>query len=143
MDSENRLFSRSRSSENLLLDLGERQLDPRAAVVADLAGSTSTPHYRFFFFAMEENVDRAGGDAGAAVHAEVLVHNLLDEVAEDLELDRPRLPAFTLNSRLQRHSLGDSWRRYGLRSRLSRHCLFLLLRHLRRAHNRINAEHIL
>jgi len=68
---------------------------------------------------VEENVDRAGGDAGSAVHAEVLVHNLLDEITEDLELDRPRLPAFTLNSRLQRHSLGDSWRRYGLGSRLS------------------------
>src|SRR5256712_13288084 len=109
MDSENRLFSRSRSSENLLLDLRESQLDPRAAVVADLASSTSTPHRRFFFFAVNENVDRAGGDAGAAVHAEVLVLNLLDEVAEDLELDRPHLPTFTLNSRLQRHSLGDSW----------------------------------
>src|SRR5213592_1066735 len=119
MDSENRLFSRSRSSENLLLDLGERQLDPRAAVVADLAGSTSTPHHRFFFFARKENVDRAGGNAGSAVHAEVLVHNLLDEVAEDLELDRPRLPALALNSRLQRRSQGDGWRGCGFRSCLS------------------------
>jgi hypothetical protein len=49
---------------------------------------------------VKENVDRAGRDAGSAVHAEVLVHNLLDEIAEDLELDRPRFPAFTLNSRL-------------------------------------------
>src|SRR5205807_6245508 len=102
-----RFFSGSRSSEDLLLDLRKRQLDSRAAVVAYLASSTGPPHHRFFFFAVKENVDRAGGDAGAAVHAEVLVHNLLDELAEDLELDRPRLPTLTFNSRFQRRSLGN------------------------------------
>ena len=102
-----------------MLDLRERQLDPRAAIVADLAGSTSPPHHRFFFFAVKENVDRAGGNAGAAVHAEVLVHNLLDEVAEDLEFDRPRLPTLTFNSRFQRRSLGNRQGRCGFRSGLS------------------------
>src|SRR2546425_2690386 len=115
VDSENRLFSSSRPSEDLSLNLRNGQLDPRAAIVADLAGSTSAPHDRFLLFAVKENVDGAGGDAGPAVHAEVLVHNLLDKIAEDLELDRPSFPAFTLNSRLQRHSLGRGWRCYGFR----------------------------
>src|SRR6267143_3512461 len=105
MDSENCLLGSSRSSEYLLLYLRDGQLDSRAAIVADLAGSASAPHDRFLFFAVKENVDRARGNAGSAVHAEVLVHNLLDQVAEDLELYRPRFPAFTLNGRLQRHTL--------------------------------------
>src|SRR3989441_3088267 len=133
MDSKNRLLSSSRPSEDLPLNLRNRQLDPGAAIVADLAGSTSAPHDRFLLFAVKENIDRAGGDAGSAVHAEVLVHNLLDEVAEDLELNRPRFPAFTLNSRLQRHSLGSRCRRHKFRSCLSRHYLFLVPGHLRRA----------
>ena len=118
MDSENRLFSSSRPSEDLSLNLCNRQLDPGAAIVADLAGSTSAPHDRFLLFAVKENVDGAGGDAGSAVHAEVLVHNFLDEIAEDLELDRPRFPAFTFNCRLQRHSLRYRWSRGGFRRRL-------------------------
>src|SRR5438132_11145737 len=118
VDSENRLFSSSGPSEDLSLNLRNRQLDPGAAIVADLAGSTSAPHDRFLLFAVKENVDGAGGDAGSAVHAEVLVHNLLDEIAEDLELDRPRFPAFTLNGRLQRHSLGYRCGRCGFRGGL-------------------------
>jgi hypothetical protein len=100
MDSENCLFGSSRSPEYLLLYLCNWKFDSGAAVVADLAGRASAPHDRFLFFAVKENVDRARGNAGSAVHAEVLVHNLLDQVAEDLELYRPRFPAFTLNSRL-------------------------------------------
>src|SRR3989441_9359294 len=115
VDSENRLFSSSRPSEDLSLNLCNRQLDPGTAIVADLAGSTSAPHDWFLLLAVKENVDGAGGDAGSAVHAEVLVHNFLDEIAEDLELYRSRFPAFTLNSRLQRHSRGYSWGRCGFR----------------------------
>jgi len=48
---------------------------------------------------VKQDVDRAGRNTGSAIHAEILVDNLLDEVAEDLELYRPRFPAFTLNGR--------------------------------------------
>src|SRR5712691_12851164 len=100
MDSENCLLSCSRSPEYLLLYLCNGQFDSRATVIADLAGSTRAPHDRFLLFTVKQNIDRARGNAGSTVHAQVLVHDLLDEIAEDLELDRPRFPAFTLNSRL-------------------------------------------
>src|SRR3989442_13712820 len=64
VDSENRLFSRSRPSDDLSLNLCNGQLYPRAAIVTDLAGSTSAPHDRFLLFAVKENVDGTGGNAG-------------------------------------------------------------------------------
>src|SRR6267143_545617 len=102
VNSKNRFVSCTFSSEDPLFDLRDWKLDPGAAVVADLAGGTGPAHYRLFVIAVEENVDGAGCDASAAVHAYPLLHNLCDQVAEDLQPDRARFPAFSLRPRLHR-----------------------------------------
>src|SRR3989449_8591601 len=133
--SKNRFVSCTFSSEDPLFDLRDWKLDPGAAVVADLAGSTSPTHYRFLVVAVEENVDGAGGDARTAVHAYPLLHSLCDQVAEDLESYRTSLPAFSLRTRLQRLR----WSRD-----LSSHFfLVLLLRDLRRSSRTRYADDIL
>src|SRR5216684_1096288 len=133
--SKNRFVSCTFSSEDPLFDLRDWKLDPGAAVVADLAGGTGPAHYRLFGIAVEENVDGAGGDARAAVHAYPLLHNLCNQVAEDLESYWTSLPAFSLRTRLQRLR----WSRD-----LSSHFfLVLLLRDLRRSSRTRDAEDIL
>src|SRR5216684_6043169 len=133
--SKNRFVSCTFSSEDPLFDLRDWKLDPGTAVVANLTGSTGPPHDRLLVVAVEENVDRAGGDARTAVHAYSLLHNLCDQVAEDLESYRTSLPAFSLRTGLQRLR----WRRD-----LSSHFfLVLLLRDLRRSSRTRDAEDIL
>src|SRR5467141_754795 len=133
--SKNRFVSCAFSSEDPLFDLRDWKLDPGAAVVADLAGSTSPTHYRFLVVAVEENVDGAGGYARTAVHAYPLLHNLCDQVAEDLESYRTSLPAFSLRTRLQRL--------WWSRDLSSHFFLVLLLRDLRRSSRTRHAEDIL
>src|SRR6266436_6671676 len=133
--SKNRFVSCTFSSKDPLFDLGDWEFDPGTAVVADLAGGTGPAHYRLFVIAVEENVDGAGCDASAAVHAYPLLHNLCDQVAEDLQSDWASFPAFSLRTRLQRLR----WSRD-----LSSHFfLVLLLRDLRRSSLTRDAEDIL
>jgi hypothetical protein len=101
VNSENGFIGSTFSSENQPLDFGDRKLDTGTAVIADLARGTGPTHYRFLVVAVEENVNGAGGDARTAIHADAFVHNLRDQVAEDLQFYRTSLPAFSFSTRLQ------------------------------------------
>src|SRR5438445_8685343 len=134
MYSEIRLVRCESSYKVAMLDLCDGKINPATAVVADLASGTGPTHYRLIVVAVKENVDGTGGDAGTAVHADPFVHNLSDQIAEDLQSDRTSLPTLSLRTRLQ------CLRR---RSNLRHTSLVLLLRDLRSTPPAFNTEDIL
>ncbi|HUK49855.1 MAG TPA: hypothetical protein VLV18_02370, partial [Terriglobales bacterium] len=72
------LFGFSSSSEEIVFDLIQGQLEPWAAVIADLARGAGSLDHRLLIDVDVQNVDRTRSNTSAAHHAMVRANYLVE-----------------------------------------------------------------